>query len=148
VGVALGAVVAVNAVGDVRDPATGHLIAGARDAPGGHRLIDTAAAIAAGAPPPTFQPVNTTIGVLVTSAALGKREAARLAALAMEGFAQALSPPNLDTDGDTLFCLSVGHEAAELPALGKAAATVVARAIVNGVREATSLPDLPAVRDL
>jgi L-aminopeptidase/D-esterase-like protein len=146
--VALGAIVAVNAVGDVRDPATGCLIAGARDAPDGRRLIDTAAAIAAGAPLPTFQPVNTTIGVLATSAALGKRDAARLASLAMEGFALALSPPNLDTDGDTLFCLSVGDETAELAALGHAAAAVVARAIVNGVREATSLPDVPAVRDL
>jgi L-aminopeptidase/D-esterase-like protein len=144
----LGAIVAVNAVGDVRDPATGRLIAGARDSPSGRRLIDTAAALAAGAPAPTFQPVNTTIGVLVTSAALGKRDAARLASLAMEGFARALSPPNLDTDGDTLFCLSVGDEAAELAALGEAAAAVVARAIVNGVREATSLRDLPAVRDL
>ncbi len=77
----LGAIVAVNAVGDVRDPATGRLIAGTRDAPDGRRLIDTAAALAAGAPPPSFQPVNTTIGVVVTSAALDKNEAARLARL-------------------------------------------------------------------
>jgi L-aminopeptidase/D-esterase-like protein len=145
---ALAAVVAVNAVGDVRDPATGRLIAGARDAPDGRRLADTAAALAAGAPPPSFQPVNTTIGVLVTSAALDKREAARLAGLAMNGFAQALSPPNLDTDGDTLFCLSIGERRADLAALGEAAVDVVARAIVNGVREATSLPGLPAARDL
>jgi L-aminopeptidase/D-esterase-like protein len=146
--VALAAIVAVNAVGDVRDPATGRLIAGARDAPDGHRLADSAAALAAGAPPPSFHPVNTTIGVVVTSAALGKHEAARLAALAMEGFARALSPPNLDTDGDTLFCLSIGETRADLAELGEAAAGLVARAIVNGVREATSLPGLPAARDL
>lgn len=146
--VALGAIVAVNAVGDVRDPATGRLIAGTRDAPDGRRLIDTAAALAAGAPPPSFQPVNTTIGVVVTSAALGKAEAARLAGLAMEGFARALSPPHLDTDGDTLFCLSVGATRADLDALGRAAADMVARAIVSAVSSATSLPGLPAARDL
>ncbi len=142
------AIVAVNAVGDVRDPATGRLIAGARDAPESRRLVDTAAALAAGVPPPSFQPVNTTIGVVVTSAALDKKEAAHIAHLAMEGFTQALSPPHLDTDGDTLFCLSVGGARADLVALGHAAADVVARAIVNGVRSATSLPGLPAARDL
>jgi L-aminopeptidase/D-esterase-like protein len=146
--VKVGAIVAVNAVGDVRDPDTGRLIAGARDAPDGRRLIDTAAALAAGAPAPSFQPVNTTIGVVVTSAALGKAEAARVAHLAMEGFARALSPPHLDTDGDTLFCLSVGRTPADLAALGRAAADVVARAIVNAVRSATSLPGLPAAGDL
>jgi L-aminopeptidase/D-esterase-like protein len=146
--VKVGAIVAVNAVGDVRDPESGRLIAGTRDAPDGHRLIDTAAALAAGVSPPSFQPVNTTIGVVVTSAALGKPDATRLAGLAMEGLARALSPPHLDTDGDTLFSLSVGGTTADLAALGRAAADVVARAIVNAVRAATSLPGLPAARDL
>jgi len=141
-------IVAVNAVGDVRDPATGRLIAGARDTPESRRLIDSAAALAAGAPPPRFQPVNTTIGVVVTTAALGKTEAARVAHMAMDGLAQALSPPHLDTDGDTLFCLSVGDVRVDLPALGRAAAGVVAGAIVNAVRFATPLPGLPAARDL
>ena len=147
-GATVGAIVAVNAVGDVRDPATGRLIAGARDAPDGRRLIDTAAALAAGTPPPSFQPVNTTIGVVATSATLTKAEATRVARLAMDGLAQALSPPHLDTDGDTLFCLSVGSTSADVAALGRAAADAVARAIVNGVLAATSLPGLPAARDL
>jgi L-aminopeptidase/D-esterase-like protein len=142
------AIVAVNAVGDVRDPATGRLIAGARETPESRRLIDTAAALAAGAPPPSFQPVNTTIGVVVTTAVLGKTEAARIAHVAMDGLARALSPPHLDTDGDTLFCLSVGDARVDLAALGRAAADVVAGAIVNAVRFATSLPGLPAARDL
>lgn len=146
--VELGALVAVNAVGDVRDSATGRLIAGTRDAPEGRRLIDTAAALAAGAPPPTFQPVNTTIGVVATTAALDKGEAARLARLAMDGFARALSPPHLPTDGDTLFCISVGSAQADLTALGQAAAGLVTQAIVNGVRAASSLPGTPAARDL
>jgi L-aminopeptidase/D-esterase-like protein len=147
-GVALGAIMAVNAVGDVRDPGTGRLIAGARDAADGRRLVDTAAALAAGTPPPSFRPVTTTIGVVLTTARLDKEEASRLAALGMDGFARALSPPHLPTDGDTLFCLSVGDARADLAALGPAAADVVARAIASGVRAAEPLGGLPAARDL
>jgi len=146
--IALGALVAVNAVGDVRDPDTGRLIAGTRDAADGRLLIDTAAALAAGAPPPSFRPVNTTIGVVATTAALDKAGAARLAQLGMEGFARALSPPHLPSDGDALFALSIGAERADFSALGAAAARVVAQAIVRAVATATSLPGLPAARDL
>jgi len=147
-GVHLGAIMAVNAVGDVRDPETGRLIAGARDAADGRRLIDTAAALAAGAPVPAFRPVNTTIGLVATTAALDKAEAARVARLAMEGFTRALSPPHLATDGDALFCLSVGSAPAPVETLGRALADLVARAIVRAVRAATTAAGLPAARDL
>jgi L-aminopeptidase/D-esterase-like protein len=147
-GIHLGALMVVNAVGDVRDPETGRLIAGARDTAEGRRLVDTAAALAAGAPRPAFRPVNTTIGVVATTARLDKPEAARLARRAMEGFTRALSPPHLDTDGDTLFCLSVGTARADVDMLGRAAADLVARAIVRAVRAATRAAGLPAARDL
>jgi L-aminopeptidase/D-esterase-like protein len=147
-GVHLGAIMAVNAVGDVRDPATGRLIAGARDAADRRRLIDTAAALAAGVPAPAFRPVNTTIGLVATTAALDRVEASRVARLAMEGFTHALSPPHLATDGDTLFCLSVGDASAPVETLGRALADLVARAIVRGVRAATAAAGLPAARDL
>ena len=147
-GVHLGAIMAVNAVGDVRDPETGRLIAGARDAADGRRLIDTTAALAAGVPAPAFRPVNTTIGLVATTAALDKVEAGRVARLAMDGFTRALSPPHLATDGDTLFCLSVGTADAPVEALGRALADLVARAIVRGVRAATGAAGLPAARDL
>jgi len=144
----VGALMAVNAVGDVRDPDTGRLIAGTRDAADGRRLIDTAAALAAGARPPAFRPTNTTIGLVATTAALDKPGAARLARLAMEGFTRALSPPHLNTDGDALFCLSVGTAKADLDALGRDAAALVARAIARAVRAATAAGGLPASRDL
>ena len=147
-GIAVGALMVVNAVGDVRDPATGRLIAGTRDAPDGRRLIDTAAALAAGVELQGVQPVNTTIGVVVTDAALSKAECARVAQLGMEGFARALSPPHLATDGDTLFCLSVGELRAPVEAVGAAAVETVAAAIVRAVSTATSLAGIPAARDL
>jgi L-aminopeptidase/D-esterase-like protein len=147
-GVHLGALMAVNAVGDVRDPDTGRLIAGARDAADGRRLIDTGAALAAGARPPAFRPVNTTIGLVATTAALDKVAASRMARLAMDGFTRALSPPHLNTDGDTLFCLSVGTARADVDALGREAADLVAHAIARAVRAATASGGLPAARDL
>ena len=146
--VALGALMVVNAVGDVRDPETGLLIAGARDSAAGLKLVDTAAALEAGAQLPHFRPVNTTIGIVATTAALGKAEAARLARRGLAGFDRALSPPHLPTDGDALFCLSVGDALAEPDALGAAAERAVAAAIVRAVRSATSLPGLPAAGDL
>jgi L-aminopeptidase/D-esterase-like protein len=147
-GVHLGALMAVNAVGDVRDPATGRLIAGARDAADGRRLIDTGAALAAGARPPAFRPVNTTIGLVATTASLDKVAATRVARLAMDGFTRALSPPHLNTDGDTLFCLSVGTARADVDVLGREAADLVAHAIARAVLAATAAGGLPAARDL
>jgi len=147
--VIVGALVAVNALGDVRDLETGGLIAGARDAPDGRRLVDSARVLLQdGAPERFAAPAHTTIGVIATNARLGKAEASKVASLGMLGFARALSPPHTAFDGDTLFALSVGEVAADVTRLGLAAGEAVARAIVRGVRAATSLPDLPAARDL
>ena len=145
----VGALVAVNAVGDVRDPEGGGLIAGARDAEDGRRLVDTAKALAAGVSLRGLgSPQHTTIGAVATDARLTKAEAATIASLGMLGFARALSPPHTVWDGDALFVLSLGDRAVDPTALGLAAADVVARAIVRGVRAAKSLPGLPAASDL
>ncbi len=144
----VGAIVAVNAVGDVRDPATGALLAGARDAPDGSRLVDAAQGLRDGAILGGFQGTHTTIGAVATDARLTKSEATRLAGLAHLGLAAALSPPHTTLDGDTLFCLSTGEIAAPLDALGLAAAACVAEAVVRAVRAATSLGGVPALRDL
>jgi L-aminopeptidase/D-esterase-like protein len=147
--VVVGALVAVNAVGDVRDPQTGALIAGTRDAHEGRRLVDSAGLLRSGAPLERFgTPPHTTIGVIATDARLGKAEAAKVASLGMMGFVRALSPPHTAFDGDALFALSVGDRPVDLTRLGLVAAEVVAQAIVRGVRAATSLPGLPAARDV
>ena len=147
--VVVGALLAVNAVGDVRDPETGALIAGTRDAADGRRLVDTARALRDGSALERFAGSgHTTIGVIATNARLDKPQATQVAALGLIGFARALSPPHTAFDGDTLFALSVGDVPVDVTRLGLAAAEVVARAIVRGVRAATSLPGLPAARDL
>jgi L-aminopeptidase/D-esterase-like protein len=147
-GVTVGALVVVNAVGDVRDPNTGTLVAGAREAHGGCQLIDTAAAMRSGVRLPEFATENTTIGVVATDARLTKAEAAKVAELGMVGFARALSPPHTAVDGDTLFTLSLGDARADVTTIGMAAAEAVATAITRAVRLATSVPGVPAARDL
>ena len=146
------ALVAVNAFGDVRDPATGRLLAGARDAPDGRDLVDTARALREGRVTPGFRQTHTTIGIVATDAALDGAEARRVAALGQLGLAAALSPPHLSVDGDALFCLATGSlaraEAPPVDALGLAAGDCVAEAIVRAIRTATTLGGLPAWGDL
>ena len=144
------AIVAVNALGDVRDPETGVLIAGTRDAPDGRRLVDSAALLRSNVSLGRFGAAiaHTTIGVVATNARLTRAEASKVASLGLLGFARALSPPHTAFDGDTLFVASVGEVEVELTRLGLAAADAVATAIARGVRAATSLPGVPAARDL
>jgi L-aminopeptidase/D-esterase-like protein len=145
----VGAIVAVNAVGDVRDPDTGRLIAGTREAPDSLRLTDSAALLRSTVVLSRFAaPQHTTIGIVATNARLSKAEAAKVAALGLLGFARALSPPHTAFDGDTLFVLSVGDVPVDLTRLGLAAADTVAHAIARGVRAATSLAFLPAACEI
>lgn len=144
----VGALVAVNALGDVRDPETGQLLAGARDSASGTKLVDSAEALRRGTAPAGFAPQHTTIGVVATNCRLAKPEATKVAQLAMLGFARALSPPHTAVDGDALFCLSLGELRADLTTVGLAGADAVARAISRAIRAASSLPGLPAWKDL
>lgn len=144
----VGALMAANALGDVKDPETGQLLAGTRDSTDGRTLVDTARALREGAALPRFTPTNTTIGVVATNARLTKPEAIKVAQLGMLGFTTALSPPHTAVDGDVLFCLSVGDVSAELTRVGLAAADAVGTAIARAVKAAAPLPGLPASRDL
>ncbi|ANF57340.1 P1 family peptidase [Halotalea alkalilenta] len=149
----LGVAVAVNAVGDVRDPRDNRLIAGARDL---HGLRDSQAAMFGVAPNGGVPGGNTTIGVVATDAPLSRGQAGRLAQMAQDGYARAISPIHTPFDGDTLFALSTAPpgsgevSARELTALGSVAATLVAHAIARAVLAAEGLPEygLPAARDL
>ena len=140
-GVTVGALVACNALGDVIDPDTGALIAGARTADG-RRLIDTRRALLAGEPPiPILAGTNTTVGVIATDAALTKVQATRLAQAAHDGLARAINPVHTVSDGDTLFALATGRVQAHpgMMVLATMAAEAVARATVRAVLAAQSL---------
>ena len=156
-GITVAALVAVNAIGDVVDPATGRIVAGARSADGS-RLADTMASLKRGELPARLLPVQagaaTTIAVVATDAVLTKAEATKVAQMAHDGLARSINPIHTSGDGDVVFALATG--AARRPApvtlVGALAADVLAEAVLRAVRAATSiggtdLPDLPAAAD-
>ena len=149
-GVLVGAIVAVNAVGGVHDPDTGEIVAGARSDDGGMVDVLDAMVSSSGEPPPLKFAANTTIGVVATNARLDREQACKLAAVAHDGLALAVRPAHTTHDGDTMFALATGTSDQNVDVDRLCAATVacVARAIVNGVREATGLGGVPAASDL
>jgi L-aminopeptidase/D-esterase-like protein len=141
-GVVVAALVAVNAFGDVRDPLTGKLIAGARRAKDSMDLADTEAVMKAGGPAGggvAREGRNTTLAVVATNARLSKLEAAKLAEFANLGTARTIYPVYTMFDGDTTFALSMGERRMDVNTLGIAAAEAVAQAVVRAVRNAPSM---------
>jgi L-aminopeptidase/D-esterase-like protein len=148
-GLVVAALVAVNAAGDVIDPATGRVIAGVRTEDG-KGLADVRKLLRSGA---TLQPASaqhTTIGVVATNARLTKAQANKLAQMAHDGLARAISPAHTPGDGDTLFALATGTWEGEvnLTTLGALAAEATADAIVRSVRAAKGIPGYPSASDL
>ncbi|MCW5633672.1 MAG: P1 family peptidase [Rubrivivax sp.] len=149
----VGALVAVNAIGDVLDE-RGDVLAGARNEDGRGFAGTLPSLLAGAAPLPVMQRMAgtaTTIGVVATDARLDKAGATQLAALAHHGLSRTVNPITA-SDGDTLFALATGGSGVtgDATTLGALAAEVVARAIRNAVRAAESLvdPPLPAARQL
>lgn len=147
-GLVVAALMAVNAVGDVIDPATGQVIAGVRGEDG-RTLVDARTLLRQGRHR-TRIGGNTTIGVVATNATLTKAQATKVAQMAHDGLARAIVPSHTPADGDTIFALATGARGGEPDVLliGALAADVTAEAVLRAVREATGLPGLPAVRDL
>ena len=107
-GITVGAIIACNALGDIINPATGLLLAGARTADGTAMVDSRAALIAGDSPKPVMAGTNTTIGVIATDAVLTKAQAHRLALVAHDGLARSINPVHTLSDGDTLFALGTG----------------------------------------
>ena len=140
----VGAMVACNAVGDVIDPATGQVLAGARTADG-TRLLNTQQALLAGQTATTPMPgTNTSIGIVATNATLTKAQAKRLAMSAHDGFARSIRPAHTTLDGDTLFAMATCAETgpADMMLLTVMAAEATAQATVNAILFATGVHSL------
>jgi L-aminopeptidase/D-esterase-like protein len=154
-GLVVAALVATNSVGDIIDPATGQVVAGARGEDG-KSFIDVRKLLRAGPLVRGRQPragENTTIGVVATNAVLTKVQAQKMAQMAHDGFARAISPVHTTGDGDTIFSLATGALAGDvndgrLSQIGALAAEAMADAIVRAVKEATTAGGVPALRDL
>ena len=152
-GTTVGALIAVNALGDVVDPTTGTPIAGARTEDGQQLRGSVAAALAGDKPLALLAGANTTIGVIATDAPLSKAQCQRLAGAGHDGLARAIRPVHTMSDGDTLFALSTGMSGGlDFNVLCTMAAEAVARASVNAVLAARGLGTdtlvLPCATDL
>ena len=140
-GLRVGALMVVNALGNVKS--NSEILAGARD-PRTNRFVDYPEFLAAGAvtEPPTL--ANTTIGVVLTNAALSKSEVTKVAQMAHSGVARAIEPSHTQHDGDTIFALCRGAIKGDVGQVGTMAAYCVTQAIVRAVSKATPLFDIPA----
>ena len=138
-GLVIGALVAVNAVGDVVEPQTGRIVAGLRSGSTLNWMKRNQAHAAIHS--------NTVIGVVATNAKLTKAEATKVAQMAQDGLAQSIRPAHTQFDGDTIFALATGERTADVTTVGAFAAEVLARAIVRAVKTARSAGGLKGLGD-
>jgi L-aminopeptidase/D-esterase-like protein len=152
-GLVVAAIVAVNAVGDVIDPETGKVIAGARTSDG-KSLADMRKVLRGEAQPAGRggdAPLeNTTIGLVATNARMTKTEVNRVALMADDGFARAINPSHTTGDGDTVFALATGRweGQATVNQIGALAAMALSEAIVRAVSKAETANGVPSAREL
>jgi L-aminopeptidase/D-esterase-like protein len=153
-GVVVGAIVAVNAFGDVLDPATGQIIAGAQPARvgplkigGSEQFADTLKVMQTFAGRTILNLAtggNTVIGVVATNAKFDKAQATKIAQMAHDGLARTIRPAHTMLDGDTIFALATGQKKADVSTVGAISAEALAQAIVRAVQAAKPAGGLPA----
>jgi L-aminopeptidase/D-esterase-like protein len=147
-GLIVGAIVAVNSVGDVLDHKSGKILAGSRASDGNFRNCMTQ--IISGSKQEARAGENSSIGVVATNAALNKVQVTRMAQMAHDGLARTINPVHTDLDGDTIFAASTGASQiqADVTTIGSVAAEAVSRAVLRAVFAATGIAGYPAHRDL
>jgi L-aminopeptidase/D-esterase-like protein len=147
--ITVAALVAVNALGDVIDPQSRRIVAGARG-DDGLPFGQTRSILRGELPQRLAAGMATTIGVIATDAKLSKAQATRLAAAGHDGLARVIDPIHTPADGDCLFALATGGSGlgGDLTVLCVAAAAVVAAAVLAAVRQASGLPGLPSASEL
>ena len=153
-GVIVGAIVAVNAFGDIIDPQNGRIIAGARSviseegsATTGEYFADTLQVMKSmvdGQQLRFGRRGNTVIGVVATNAKLNKEQANKVAQMAHDGLARTVRPAHTMVDGDTIFALSTGNRKVDVTIVGAFAAEAFAKAILHAVLAAQPIAGLPA----
>lgn len=146
----VGAIVAVNAVGDVIDPSVAKVIAGARTKDGKALLGSMNAILRGEALPPLLGGAATTIGVVATDVKLDKAQATKVAQMAHDGLARVINPVHTPADGDTIFALATGKSSrqANVMLIGALAAEAMAQAVVRAVKAAKGIAGLPSAAEM
>ncbi len=144
----LGAVVAVNAIGDIYDPETGKIIAGLLTEDG-KSFRNTEQMMYESAEIKDNHIVgNTTIGAILTNAAFDKIKLSKIASMAHNGYARCIRPVHTSLDGDSIYALSSGSVKADIDMVGTLAARVMSMAIVKAVKSAEKAYGYPSYSDL
>ncbi len=147
-GLKVGALAVVNAFGDVMDPATGEIVAGARTAKDGREFADAARLIRQGVVRQRFGEPNTTIGVVATNARLTREEAQKIAQMGQNALARTIRPVHTLFDGDIVFVLAHPETKVDLHLLGLLAENALEEAILSAVKSAHGLGVLPSYQEL
>ncbi|MHB8068307.1 MAG: P1 family peptidase [Desulfobaccales bacterium] len=148
-GLRVGALAVVNAFGDVVDPQTEEILAGARTAPESREFADTIKLMRQGVSRRQFgEPTNTTIGVVATNARLTREEAQKIAQMSHNGLARCIRPVHTLFDGDAVFVLAQPQVTVDLHLVGLLAETAIQQAIINAVKSPHGLGVLPSYEDL
>jgi L-aminopeptidase/D-esterase-like protein len=148
-GLVVGALAVVNAFGDIRDPRTGRIVAGARDPAEPGRFADTAAQMQAGKVKRAFGvSPNTTLAVVATNATFTKVQVAKVAQMGHLGLARVIQPVHTTLDGDVVFALATGKVEADLNTVGMVGADSLAEAILRGIQAARGLGGVPSAREI
>ncbi len=144
-GLRVGALMVVNALGNIK--LDSKILAGARN-PATNDFMDFAEFLMSEVATSCSALTNTTIGVILTNADLTKAETTKVAQMAQSGVSRAIEPSHTQHDGDTVFALSQGKIKGDVGQVGALAARCVTQAIINAVRCATPLFDIPAISGL
>ncbi len=147
-GLIVGALAVVNAFGDVKDPSTGEILAGARKGKNSYEFADTLELIRKGVRRPVSAFQNTTIGVIVTNAKLNKRSASTVARMGSLGITKAVSPGQTIYDGDIVFTLASGQIEVDYHTVGLMAEEMLIKAIIRGVTKAKEVKGIPSFLSL
>jgi L-aminopeptidase/D-esterase-like protein len=145
--VIVAAIIVVNALGDIIDPSTGHILAGIRREDG-KGFDSTVELMKQGYTYLAGPGLNTVVGVVATNAILTKAQATKVAGMAHDGLARAINPSHSMHDGDTIFALSLGDYKSDVTTVGSMAAEVTRQAMVSAVRHAVSLDGVPCLNDI
>ncbi len=144
----VGAIVAVNAMGDIYDIDTGKQLAGLRGEDGTGLRSSEEFIYAMETQKAAGYAANTTIGAIVTNAAFDKSKMGKIAAMAHNGFARTIRPVHTSNDGDSIYALSLGTVEANIDVVGTLASYVMGKAVGRAVRAAHGMCGFPAMRDL
>jgi L-aminopeptidase/D-esterase-like protein len=139
-GLTIGALVVCNAWGDVLDPDTGNIVAGARDPEAPDRFLNTDDYLVKRRDiDPRFFGMDTTLCVVATNARFSREQTTKMAMMAQDGIARAIRPSHTMFDGDVVFAVSLGDKEVDVNVAGSIAARMIVEAINRGVREANKV---------